>query len=205
MVFLSCSNSGEKLQQELNKNSNQNLILFSLYRSTGQCLWIETNEKSIIKRCSKYNRGLCSSNLLIITEGEKTKLISDVTKLLNNTSECRDSILRTGLLSTASTSAENEKTIKQKNEFIGVESCETSEFPNYSKLVSLSELIFLSSFRGKIGKEAENLRKNVFLSSSIKNNAEACLNKEFSESERNLISDIILKNKLEEDTVTLNR
>lgn len=181
------------------------MILISIFRNTGECLRIETTETSTIKRCSKYNRGLCNTNLLITTDGEKTKITSDVSNLLKKTSECRDSVVSSGLLSITSTSAESEKSIKQKNLYIGIESCNTSEFSNYSKLVTLDELLFLTSFRGRIGKEAEKLRKNIFLSQTIRSNAESCLSKQFSDSERTLISDIILQKKLEEDTITTSK
>lgn len=203
MLNLSCSNSGENLQKEKQELDFKILTLISQFRETGECLQIQTEQTKVNYICSKYNRGLCSVNLLITSSGKKNKILSEVATLLDKRPECSESIILSRIQNLSITSFEDEKKIKSENEFISVDNCSTIDFKNYQKLVTLSELIFLRSSRGRVGKEAEKIRSSFFFIEPQKKNAESCLQNEFTEAERTLLADIIANRKFEEDTYSI--
>ncbi len=188
-IILGCSNDQAKLIQEKSIKERNTLILLSTFRSKGECLRKETSLNSSIYTCSKYDFGLCSVNLLIFTSGEKSKLLSDSNTLIQKRPECNESLVLSGLLSQTITTNDEIDTFKKNNIFSGLESCNTKNFNNYEKLVTKEELLFLKSYRGKIGTSAYKSSQAPF-ETSIKKNASDCLANEFLESEKLLLKDI---------------
>lgn len=195
--IVNCSNDQSTLNQEKLSNEKSTLLALSFYRNNGECLRKETSSGSSIYTCSKYDNGLCNINLLIFTSGEKTKLLSDTTKIINKRPECKESLVLSGLLNQAINTNDEIDTFKRNNSFTGLDSCNTKNFSKYEKLVSKEELLFLISARGKIGTFAYNSAQSIF-ETTIKKNARECLANEFSETENQLLKDIYSATKVQE-------
>ena len=197
IIILSCSNDQTSLNQEKLLKERNTLLAISFYRNNGECLRKETLTDSSTFTCSKYDNGLCSINLLIFTSGEKTKLLTETTKIIDKRPECSESLALSGILSQSITTNDEIDTLKRNNIFSGVDTCNTKSFSNYEKLVSKEELLFLVSARGKIGTAAYKSAQFLF-ETSIKKNARECLSNEFSESENQLFKDIYSGSKVQE-------
>jgi len=180
--IVNCSNDQSSLNQEKLSTERNTLLALSFYRNNGECLRKETSSGSSIYTCSKYDNGLCNINLLIFTSGEKTKLLSDTTKIINKRPECKESLALSGILIPAISTNDEIDTLKRNNSFTGLDSCNTKNFSKYEKLVSKEELLFLTSARGKIGTFAYKSTQSL-LETTIKKNARECLANEFSETE----------------------
>ena len=184
-------------------NERNTLLSISFYRNNGECLRKETLIDSSTYTCSKYDNGLCSINLLIFTSGEKTKVLSDTTKIIDRRPECKESLGLSGILTQSITTNDEIDSLKKNNTFTGVENCNTKGFTKYEKLVSKEELLFLASARGKIGITAYKSAQTPF-ETSIKKNAKECLNNEFSENENQLFKDLYSGTKVQEVKCTEN-
>ena len=207
LLLLYCSNSQENLQKKKLDNDYKTLFFLSVVRSSGECLRIETKNSSSVYTCTKYNSGLCSYNLVVLTQGEKNKNLSDTSTLVNKRPECKESLLSSGLLTSEVTKDTDIDSLKKNNIFTSVPSCNFSFFNNYDKLVTLSELQFIDSSRGQIGKVAyENSLINSKIPTlvNLKNNALECLKNEFTDAEKDILKQVFEKSKYKELSCTKN-
>jgi hypothetical protein len=203
IYILSCSNDQTSLNKDKLLKERSTLLAISYYRNIGECLRKETLTDSSIYTCSKYDNGLCSINLLIFTSGEKTKLLSETAKIIDRRPECTESLALSGLLTQSITTNDEIDALKRNNTFSGVDNCNTKSFSKYEKLISKEELLFLVSARGKIGTYAYKSAQFP-IETSIKKNAQECLNNEFSESESQLFKDIYSGSKVQDVKCTEN-
>jgi hypothetical protein len=202
LLLLGCSKDQSVLQESQLEREKKILFLLYTYRSSGECLREEISSGNTIYSCSKLNRGLCNLDQLVITSGEKIKILSDIGEILENVPECKESVAFSGLFSVTQTTDSEITTLKANNSFKTVEACSSYNFSDTEKLVSSERVVFLNSTRGKIGIAAKNASNNNFLTSQIKQNAQTCLTNLYSEKEQDFIEKIIDNENLKEATCT---
>lgn len=190
------------VQKEQTEQDKLVLSLLYTYRSSGECLRIENSSGNTIYTCSRLDRGLCDLNLLITTSGEKIKILSDLQDILVKVPECKESATLSGIITTTQTSDSEITSLREKNSFKTIDSCSTFNFSNSEKLVPSVTYVFLNSTRGKIGIAAKNSINNKFLTSSIKQNAQTCMNNLYTEPEQILLEEFIKNEKLKEVSCT---
>jgi hypothetical protein len=198
-ILLQCKDIDDKKKNETQLQKN-NFIFFSLFqnRDKGNCLRVEKIATGNSLSCDRKPAGLCNTNDLITTSGERINNLNQGSKFIELNPSCRDSFAFSGIaLDKVQTFAE-EDTIKANNNFFSVNSCETLEIPATVGIINLIELEFINSAKGRIGISADRLINTPerVLSQSlpvgsnltqIKKDATTCLNTPFSKSEVDLI------------------
>ncbi len=170
------------------------MIVLSRFNEEGNCKRTIFNEntQTTSVNCNRYPRGICNIDLSIVSSGEITFQINEGRKLAERVVECDLSFLQSGILSTTSTSQTDEQSLRKNVTYSSVSTCEGYGFliPEGKRLSLSSELTFLESARGKIGRTASLLRDNIFLTQTIRDRARICLSNEYSLDERSLFDDL---------------
>ncbi len=193
LYVLSCNEGSDKIQAK-NEREQTLMIVLSRFNEEGNCKRTIFNEntQSTSVTCNRYPRGICNIDLSIVSSGEITFQINEGRKLAERVVECDLSFLQSGILSTTSTSQTDEQSLRKNVTYITVASCEADGIliPEGKRLTLASELTFLESARGKIGRTASILRDNIFLTQTIRDRARICLSNEFTLDERSLFDDL---------------
>ncbi len=190
--MFSCEDGETKLAKQ---NLDQTYLLVYLVnvREEGNCKKVVSNTNNTqTTTCSRKPRGFCSIKQSIITQGEINFLLSEGKKVRDRTSDCELSFLQSGLLTTTATTTEDEATIRGNTIYSVVSSCENDDFiiRDKTRLATSTEILFLESAKGRIGRTASVLSINRLATVTIRNQARSCLEKEFSDSERGLFTDL---------------
>lgn len=204
-ILLSCKDIDDKKSKEDRKKTSDFIFLYSIRnRNEGNCLRVETTSTGKTITCDRRPSSICNSNIAILNSGEKLNLLNEARNFTSQNPECTTSFAIPVLGSGLSTDKvpinfEEEDRIKQNNYFEVVSSCESLGFQLSTPISTLSEFEFLTSAKGRIGIAADRISStsNFVLQQSlgsnfttIKNEANTCLNKPFSREEVELIQSI---------------
>ncbi|MDX1961352.1 MAG: hypothetical protein SFU98_22475 [Leptospiraceae bacterium] len=189
--LISCSNQ-DSFKKEDAKNKT-NILALSYIRNSGNCLRKETisKEKQII-RCSRINLGLCDNRYLLYNNSDKIKRLDVLNKMNEKTQKCQAFIAASNLLTQNIDTLEEENKIKANNFFQPTNSCEGLGLSSEKVLFSSSELEFFFTDRGKMGEFLETQSNLSFvlptLPTTWKEDAKECLEKNFTNTEKELLS-----------------
>lgn len=168
-------------------------------RTKGNCLRKETSTSTAY--CDKRTAGICNANDLILTSAEKTFNLSEGNDLVKAVPTCNFSFFNSGIASDTVSTFSQQDFILGNNSYSVVSSCEDTGMISPASLVSESELLFTNSPRGRIGVAADKIVTTLdsILSltlppgtsaTQVKSDASACLNGGFTQTEKDLISDL---------------
>ncbi|TGN19744.1 hypothetical protein [Leptospira idonii] len=181
----------------MKKKKNNDTLFFTMilsdFRMQGNCLKSVSSGSTVTRTCSRYPRGYCFINLYIRTKEEAASSLNAGRKIIERVSLCQESLVLSGVPAVKQTTAEEENQIRANYGFEVVNSCEEAgvSLVSSKRLASYEELLFLESVRGKVARAAWTISKNPFLSAASRNNANSCLEKEFTPSEKDLAKQVV--------------
>lgn len=186
LFLVSCFETGEELQRKKEEEQTQLLTTLVWQRNYGNCIKTDTNTNT--RTCSRRPLGVCNQGQLIITQAEVNFILNETRIIQNRTTDCQESILQSGLLNTKATTNANIDSIQSRYQFLVTESCEIAGIQpaTGTRLATFFELQWLESPRGKTAKAAKVIAANGFLPQSSRDKANACLQLEFLEWEKDL-------------------
>lgn len=194
LLVTSCEDGETKLEKQ-NKFQTEFLLTLTRYREEGNCRKSILAENLVDKTitCSRKPRGYCSINQSLLTQGEINYLLTEGKKVRDRNPDCETSFLQSGILLLTATTAKDEESIRSKHEYITVPTCEEDGFTlnQNVRLATFTEVLLTDSARGRIGRSAKVLSLNLFATASIREKAKLCLEQEFTESERDFLSNLV--------------
>jgi hypothetical protein len=212
-IILSCNNVDGLNTKKEKKQKTDLFFLFLLQsRSKGNCLRKDTSSSTAY--CDRRSSGICNANDLILTSGEKAYNLSEGSDLIKAVPSCNFSFLNSGIASDTVSSFSDQDFIQGNNSYSVVNFCEDLGITFSGSLINESELLFITSPRGRIAVAADKIANTLdsiltltlppgTSATQVKSEASACLTGGFLQAEKDLVSDLRTLKKIKAITCTL--
>jgi hypothetical protein len=199
LFFVGCEHYNQlKVLERQESKEETNLLALIQIRNKGNCKIQDTSTQPTTILCNKKPFGLCNEDLYVVTVGEKSKLSKGASDIIKLEPKCQYAFLQSGITNlTVSTNADKDN-IRKRYTFEPIESCMVDGFVDADKLLVFDELIFLESAKGRIGEKIMTIINSKTLTTSIKSDANQCLNTIFSTSEKTLLEEVYSNTKKKE-------
>jgi hypothetical protein len=190
---------GIKNKKENKKKTDLFFLTIAQNRTKGNCLRKDSSTST--NYCDRRSSGLCNASDLILTNSEKTFNLNEANNLVKAVPSCNFSFLNSGIASESVASFTDEDTIKANNNYLIVESCESTGINSSATLVTEVEFLYIISPKGRIGIAADKTynTSDTLLALSLGSLATAkqtkadaldCLTGGFPQSEKDLFADL---------------